>query len=357
MIELADILRGAGLPVVETPGWRTRTHAGTLAPIGGIWHHTGALNDLDVVINGREDLAGPLANLFHAKDGTWFVVCGNVAWHAGDGRQDVLDRVSQGLPPVGDAPKPDTRKGVNHLFVGIESEGGVLDHDDFTDAEIESLLAGTAALCRALGLSANQWIHHREWTHRKVDMAYRGDMRGRLGQLLGAAPRTANPTPSSVTDVDPADPPAPAAPEPPPEEVMYVVIEAPDRSPAFYTPDGQGHAMGRGGWTFINRFATKHPNLVVFDNTWTTEEYDLVTRLPAHSVDEPIDPGQLPPGVDDPFGGLGGMGDGDVGGTGDGDGLGAGGTSDGGLGGDITLPPDLVALPDDIPEPSVGTFG
>lgn len=63
--------------------------------------------------------------------------------------------------------------------------------------------------------------------------------------------------------------------------VQFVVIEAPGRSPAFYTTDGVGHPMGSGGWTFINRFAKKHPDLVIFDKTWTAVEYDLVVRKAA----------------------------------------------------------------------------
>lgn len=60
-------------------------------------------------------------------------------------------------------------------------------------------------------------------------------------------------------------------------DVIYV-IEAPNRSPGFFTSDGVIHPMGSGGWTFINRFAKKHPGTVVFDSSWSTAEYDLVVR-------------------------------------------------------------------------------
>ena len=182
------------------------------------------------------------------------------------------------------------------------------DQDDFTDVQIESLLTASAAFCREFGFTANHWIHHREWTNRKPDMAFRGDLRGRLAALL------AQPAPAAVTGG--SEVPVVLQPPPPPvhkpEDVMYVVIEAPDRSPAFFTMDGQGHAMGRGGWTFINRFATKHPGLVVFDTSWSTAEYDMVVPRPPTSLGN--DPG--PP-----------------------------------------EPPDLIALPDDIPSPAVGGFG
>jgi N-acetyl-anhydromuramyl-L-alanine amidase AmpD len=66
----------------------------------------------------------------------------------------------------------------------------------------------------------------------------------------------------------------------PGEEDMpkYVVIEAPGRSPAFLSDDGVAHPMGSGGWTFVNRLSKKHPGVVLFDNTWTAAEYDLVAK-------------------------------------------------------------------------------
>jgi hypothetical protein len=133
---------------------------------------------------------------------------------------------------------------------------------------------------------------------------------------------------------------------------MYVVIEAPHRSPAFFTTDGLGHPMGRGGWTFINRFATKHPTLVVFDNTWSTAEYDMVCRLSASSVEEILPPDAIPPGpAPDP----GNLGLGDPGPVPDP--LPEPPPADGGGPIDtVTLPPDLLTLPDDVPEPSVGAF-
>jgi hypothetical protein len=347
VIEYVTILRGAGLTVSAVPGWRTNGHDGEFTAQGGMWHHTTVFNDLETLVRGRSDLPGPIANLYLRRDGSFTVVSGGVAWHAGPGTLAVLENLRKGIAPQGDAAAlglKDDVKIANHFLIGIECEGGVDDADDFTAVQLESLVRGSAALSRALGLTANNWIHHREWTNRKPDMGHRGDLRGRLATSLGSAahPVTAHPTTTGAEGHPPGEvtlrPPPPPVHKP--EEVMFVVIEAPDRPPAFFTMDGQGHAMGRGGWTFINRFSTKHPGLVIFDKSWTAKEYDLVVRLPAHPAEEVFPPGELPPGIDlDLDDGSGGA----VGGG-------------GGGGGDVSLPPDLLTLPDDIPEPSVSSF-
>jgi hypothetical protein len=244
VIEFGNILRAAGLTVVETPGWRTRGHAGTFAPVGGLWHHTGGNKDLPVVLNGRPDLAGPLAQLYHGRDGTFTVVCAGVAWHAGDGSQQVLDNLRKGIAPTGDAGALDLADDCtvgNHFLIGIESEGG-LDGEDWPDEQIDSLAAGTAALCRELGISENHWAHHREWTRRKTDMSYRGDLRGRVHQLLN--PPAASPPP--VVDTKGLDVP--------------VIIRAPGRPAAKLDPGTlKATPLGNAEWSAAAHLAAADP--------------------------------------------------------------------------------------------------
>jgi hypothetical protein len=258
VIEFADILRRAGLNVVETPGWRTRSHPGAFTPIGMVWHHTGGLNALDTVLGGRSDLAGPLANLYLDRHGTFYVVAAGVAWHAGPGSQRVLEDLAKGVAPTADAAVrglPDDCSTGNHSLVGIEVEN--LGTDPYPDVQIAALVLGSAALCKALAFTENACIHHREWTSRKVDMSFAGDLRTQVAAVLAPDP-IAIPAQLEV-------------------DVIYV-IEAPGRSPGFFTADGVIRPMGSSGWTFINRFARKHPNAVVFDKTWTAAEYDLVAQ-------------------------------------------------------------------------------
>lgn len=88
LLELADVLRQAGLDVVERPGWQRRGH-GDMAAIQSITlHHTagpktGDTPSLHVVEDGRPDLKGPLAHLLLARSGTWHVVAAGLCWHTG----------------------------------------------------------------------------------------------------------------------------------------------------------------------------------------------------------------------------------------------------------------------------------
>src|SRR6185312_10373669 len=65
---LAEVLEDAGLKVAEQPGWRSRGR-GEMGTVKGVMcHHTagsakGVMPSLDVITNGRPDLAGSLAQL------------------------------------------------------------------------------------------------------------------------------------------------------------------------------------------------------------------------------------------------------------------------------------------------------
>ena len=88
---LADVLRAAGLYVVEFPGWRRRGH-GDFADLRGVMvHHTGSDTATAASIAyGFPELAGPLSQLHIARDGTVTVVAAGVAWHAGAGEHPWL---------------------------------------------------------------------------------------------------------------------------------------------------------------------------------------------------------------------------------------------------------------------------
>lgn len=88
LTNLADIARGAGLTVVEQAGWKTRGH-GAMADVQIVaCHHTagpktGDAPSLQVVQNGRSDLAGPLAHFVLARSGVVYVVAAGQCWHTG----------------------------------------------------------------------------------------------------------------------------------------------------------------------------------------------------------------------------------------------------------------------------------
>ena len=163
---LADVLRTSGLAVVEVGNWRARSTGTMQHPTGVLGHHTagpaaGNFPSLNVVVNGRPGLSGPLAQLGLGRDGTWFVIAAGRASHAGTGR----------LPWV-----PANRG--NEFLIGVEAES--TGRGDWSGAQKDSYPRGVAALLRHLGLPASRFAGHKEYAPtRKIDpFGWPGDMAG-----------------------------------------------------------------------------------------------------------------------------------------------------------------------------------
>lgn len=77
---LADVLRAAGLTVVEHAGWRDRAASGEWDPRFGVVHATAAprtqsdTTQVRIVRDGREGLPGPIANACVDRLGRWHVL-------------------------------------------------------------------------------------------------------------------------------------------------------------------------------------------------------------------------------------------------------------------------------------------
>jgi hypothetical protein len=149
---LADVLRDAGVTVVEHDGWKTRG-ASTIKPKGIVCHHTagparGDAPSLNVCINGRSDLPGPLCHIVLARSGTAHVIAAGRANHAGIGGWHGL---------VG-----------NSSVIGIEAENTGRG-EPWPAVQVASYVTICAAICRHLGLGAEMVCGHKEWTPRKID--------------------------------------------------------------------------------------------------------------------------------------------------------------------------------------------
>lgn len=148
---LADVLRGAGLRVVEEPGWQTRGFAaqsspggGLVALTGGLVHHTGTSGLLSgdyptrkVILSGRPDVPGPLAQLGLGRSSAWYVFAAGRANHSG---------------AVDDA------RYSNPQCIGVEAEhpGGTLP---WPQSQYESYVRGCAAISLYSGIT---WRGHKE---------------------------------------------------------------------------------------------------------------------------------------------------------------------------------------------------
>jgi N-acetyl-anhydromuramyl-L-alanine amidase AmpD len=185
---LADVLRGAGLKVVERPGWQTAGR-GPMGEIKGvISHHTGPTGSLDSAIQliekGRPDLAGPLSQLVLDTDGTFYVIAAGRCNHAGKGKwQGIVNGNSQ--------------------FIGIEARNDG-DGSVWPAAQMLAYAAGEAAILEHIGADAVMAVGHKEWAlpkGRKIDptfdmIEFREDVEAHMtgGKPAPVPPRTLDPT-------------------------------------------------------------------------------------------------------------------------------------------------------------------
>lgn len=188
---LADVLSAAGVNVNARPGWE-KAGRPNFTPVGIMLHHTagpknGDAPTLNVCVNGRPDLPGPLCHIVLARSGIAHVIAGGRANHAGDGAQQVLDRVKKDDPVIGNAVtnKYADVKGLsgNGYFYGIEVENTGVG-EAYSDAQVNALAKICAAICQWKGWSSNRVIHHRQWTARKCDMSLKVDMPALVAQMM-----------------------------------------------------------------------------------------------------------------------------------------------------------------------------
>lgn len=167
---LPDALRSVGLQVEVVDGWETRS-AGSFNPHGAVAHWTAGPRgttsrpSLNVVINGRPDLRGPLCNVYLDRAGIAVVVAAGRANHAGTGGWSGL---------VG-----------NSSVWGTEAESA--GNNDWTKAQILAYPRVNAAYAKASKFAGKFVCGHHEWAPtRKIDIRDwdMNQMRADVDQIL-----------------------------------------------------------------------------------------------------------------------------------------------------------------------------
>jgi peptidoglycan hydrolase-like protein with peptidoglycan-binding domain len=146
---LPQTLLSAGLKVAEQPGWQNRGRGDVGTTKGVMCHHTngrkeGNMPSLGTVINGRSDLAGPLAQLCLGRDGTYYIVAAGRCNHAGIGNW-------QGFTSG------------NSNFIGIEAENVGDGSDPWPDVQMDAYRRGVAAILKKIGANAIMCCAHKEY--------------------------------------------------------------------------------------------------------------------------------------------------------------------------------------------------
>lgn len=276
---MASVLRGAGLTVVETPGWANRGYAGQdLQDIRGVvWHHTATgsarSNNLDgptvnLCINGRSDLPGPLCQIVLGRFGTVFLIAAGVGNHAGVG-------IAEGIP----------RDAGNHYMIGIEMESSGVAPWDWTADQLRVAPHLGAALERAYLLHRPEHLrlqiaHYEYSTEGKIDPAgWPGGMdglRASINKLLGSPVGIAAP---------PKPAPAPAAPAGSSYEQLAWTVDPGDTLAAIAKHYGADVAdlvrfngLPNGG----RSIQPGQTILIPGPTTWTVERGDTVAKVAAY---------------------------------------------------------------------------
>lgn len=153
LLWLPGVLRAAGLTVVEVPGWQNRGHGDEGKVLGILCHHTcgplhGDLPDLNVLIDGRPDLGGPLCNLGLGRTGHFFMIAAGKGWHAGRG---LWQGVTDG----------------NAHFIGIEAENTGETKgaraDTWPQVQMDAYKLGCAAILKHIGAGVTMCAGHKEY--------------------------------------------------------------------------------------------------------------------------------------------------------------------------------------------------
>jgi len=154
--QLADVARRTGYPVVEVPGWKTRTRPQAMSDIRTITcHHTangGAPGDYpsyNTVLKGRrssdpeKDLPGPLAQYGIGRSGTIYVFAAGSANHAGASRSVNYEKTHA--------------IGIEAEAVGVPGTKG-----DWPEVQMDAYARLCRQLMREFGLSINAVLGHKE---------------------------------------------------------------------------------------------------------------------------------------------------------------------------------------------------
>jgi hypothetical protein len=183
--------------------WWDHTTEGAWHPAGVMHHHTtgprSILSDtgavaatLKVLRRGRPGLPGPLCHAAPAMiPGTnrarvWMIGWANTN-HAGTGSSRTLGLIRDGRYD-GQKPGADDTEG-NPWFFGLEyCHPG--DATRWPDALLEQGHRAGAALCEFMGHPRTEWAgrqcEHKEWTVRKVDRSWKGDVRRAVTKIIQA---------------------------------------------------------------------------------------------------------------------------------------------------------------------------
>src|SRR5258708_3475321 len=186
---LPQVLRDGGVRVVKVGGGEDRGRGDVGQTFGVICHHTGGnrngnMPSLQVLLDGREDLRGPLAQLGLGRDGTFYVIAAGRCNHAGAG---VWNGDTAG----------------NTHFIGIEAENtGLADHV-WPDVQMNAYRHGVSAILRNSNRTAEWCAGHKEFA---LPQGRKSDPPFDMAEFRSAVSSILNLNVSPLTSIPAAEP-------------------------------------------------------------------------------------------------------------------------------------------------------
>ena len=163
LTDMADVLRAAGLRVMETPGWKERAYLKwggyTQPPTHVMVHHTASktsvANDLHYITTSA---LAPIGNLYLDRTGVvWMVAAG----------QAVTNGKGSSAPWNGGVPDNE----MNHWSISIEAANDGIG-ESWPQVQTDAYVAMCAALCTHYRIPTQHVRAHWEWAPgRKIDPA------------------------------------------------------------------------------------------------------------------------------------------------------------------------------------------
>lgn len=167
LTDMADVIRAAGVPVVEQDGWKSRARSSggysSGRPWCVMWHHTAssatatAKGDTDYMSFNAD--TKPIANIMMARDGAAWVLAAGATNTNGKG---VARKFSKGTVPA---------DSMNTYAIGMEIQNTGVGQA-YSPACIDNCFKVSIALCRAYGLQPDDVDQHVDYSPgRKIDPA------------------------------------------------------------------------------------------------------------------------------------------------------------------------------------------
>ena len=174
LTELTDWLLGAGLSVIEYPGWQHRARGSggySGNPLCVMWHHTASpeswdgQKDADYIAVGSADTS-PISNLYIQRDGTVWVIAAGATNTNGKGNAISFSR---GTVP---------QDSMNSYAVGVEMGNDGLG-EVWPQAQIDAMFAVSNAVNQHLGNTPEDVSTHNYYApSRKIDPATAAAVQG-----------------------------------------------------------------------------------------------------------------------------------------------------------------------------------